>query len=52
METRNASQLASVQEDYVFVRPGMTAREIVQAVRNLRGVCLTSVSMRDSGQSD
>lgn len=30
----------------------MTPREIVQAVRNLRGVCLMSVSMRDAGQSD
>ncbi|MCX7790663.1 MAG: biotin/lipoyl-binding protein [Chloroflexaceae bacterium] len=52
METSTASPLASVQEDYIFVRPGMTAREIVQAVRNLQGVCLTSVSMRDAGQSD
>jgi pyruvate carboxylase len=30
----------------------MTAAEIVRAVRELNGVCLTSVSMRDSGQSD
>lgn len=53
METGNvAAQPAGAQEDYIFVRPGMTAREIVQAVRNLQGVCLTSVSMRDSGQSD
>ncbi|ABU59014.1 biotin/lipoyl-containing protein [Roseiflexus castenholzii] len=52
METGHASQVASVQDDDVFVRPGMTAREIVQAVRNLKGVCLTSVSMRDAGQSD
>lgn len=35
-----------------FVRPGMTPREIVSAVRNLPGVCLTSVGMRDAGQSD
>jgi pyruvate carboxylase len=40
------------QGEHAFVRPGMTAREIVQAVRALDGVCLTSVSMRDSGQSD
>ncbi|MDW8392326.1 MAG: biotin/lipoyl-containing protein [Oscillochloridaceae bacterium] len=52
MATITVSPPAAVQEDYVFVRPGMTAREIVQAVRNLQGVCLTSVSMRDSGQSD
>lgn len=38
--------------EYVFVRPGMSAREIVQAVRSLQGACFTSVSMRDSGQSD
>lgn len=36
----------------VFVRPGMSAREIVSAVRSLDGVCLTSVGMRDAGQSD
>jgi pyruvate carboxylase len=30
----------------------MTPREIVSAVRNLPGVCLTSVGMRDAGQSD
>lgn len=52
METNGTSQPASAQADYTFVRPGMSAREIVQAVRNLNGVCLTSVSMRDAGQSD
>jgi pyruvate carboxylase len=36
----------------VFVKPGMPPREIVQAVRSLDGVCLTSVGMRDAGQSD
>ena len=36
----------------VFVRPGMAAREIVKAARSLKGVCLTSVGMRDAGQSD
>jgi pyruvate carboxylase len=30
----------------------MSAREIVAAVRSLKGVCLTSVGMRDAGQSD
>jgi pyruvate carboxylase len=30
----------------------MSAREIVSAVRSLDGVCLTSVGMRDAGQSD
>ncbi|HUO76374.1 MAG TPA: biotin/lipoyl-containing protein [Thermodesulfovibrionales bacterium] len=35
-----------------FVKPGMSAREIVSAVRALRGVCFTSVGMRDAGQSD
>ncbi len=50
--TSNPSQPTSSLGEYIFVRPGMTAREIVQAVRDLPGVCLTSVSMRDSGQSD
>ncbi len=36
----------------VFVKPGMSAKEIVSAVRSLKGVCLTSVGMRDAGQSD
>jgi pyruvate carboxylase len=38
--------------DPVFVKPGMSARDIVKAVRALKGVCLTSVGMRDAGQSD
>lgn len=38
--------------DYIFVRPGMSPREIVNAVRNLRGVSFVSVGMRDAGQSD
>ncbi len=38
--------------DPVFVRPGMPPKEIVAAVRGLKGVCLTSVGMRDAGQSD
>lgn len=37
---------------YVFVSPGMSPKEIVKAVRSLDGVCLTSVGMRDAGQSD
>jgi pyruvate carboxylase len=36
----------------VFVKPGMSAKEIVNAVRSLKGVCFTSVGMRDAGQSD
>ncbi len=39
-------------EDYIFVKPGMSPREIVKAVRDLKGVCFTSVGMRDAGQSD
>lgn len=38
--------------DTVFVKPGMSPKEIVAAVRALKGVCLTSVGMRDAGQSD
>lgn len=49
MATSTLSQPAG---GYTFVRPGMSAREIVRAVRELDGVCLTSVSMRDAGQSD
>ena len=40
------------EKDYIFVKPGMSAREIVKAVRDLNGVCFTSVGMRDAGQSD
>lgn len=36
----------------VFARPGMSPQEIVSSVRSLKGVCLTSVGMRDAGQSD
>src|SRR5512146_756866 len=39
-------------DDIVFVRPGMSPKEIVKAVRSLNGVCFTSVGMRDAGQSD
>jgi pyruvate carboxylase len=35
-----------------FARPGMAPREIVAALRDLPGVALTSVGMRDAGQSD
>jgi pyruvate carboxylase len=38
--------------DSVFVKPGMSPKEIIAAVRSLKGVCLTSVGMRDAGQSD
>ncbi len=36
----------------IFVQPGMTPKEIVKTIRALSGVCLTSVGMRDAGQSD
>jgi pyruvate carboxylase len=38
--------------DSIFVRPGMTPKEIVKTIRALSGVCFTSVGMRDAGQSD
>ncbi|NLM52990.1 MAG: biotin attachment protein [Firmicutes bacterium] len=38
--------------DYIFVTPEMSPREIVAKVRALPGVCLTSTGMRDAGQSD
>ncbi|MCS7150159.1 MAG: biotin/lipoyl-containing protein [Caldimicrobium sp.] len=37
---------------YVFVKPGMSPKEIVQRVRDLPGVAFVSVGMRDAGQSD
>lgn len=42
----------STQKDYIFVKPRMSPKEIINAVRNLQGVCFTSVGMRDAGQSD
>jgi len=39
-------------KDYIFVQPGMTPGEIVSKVRSLKGVCLTTTSLRDAGQSD
>ncbi|HQP55130.1 MAG TPA: biotin/lipoyl-binding protein [Syntrophorhabdus sp.] len=38
--------------DRAFVRPGMSAHEIVQKVRESKEVFLTSTAMRDAGQSD
>jgi pyruvate carboxylase len=40
------------KESYIFARPGMSPKEIVRALRGLKGVCFTSVGMRDAGQSD
>ncbi len=37
---------------YGFVKPGMSAHEIVQKVQNSQEVFLTSTAMRDAGQSD
>ncbi|MFN3740240.1 MAG: biotin/lipoyl-containing protein [Thermodesulfovibrionales bacterium] len=39
-------------KEYVFVRPGMSPREIVKALKDLGKVCFVSVGMRDAGQSD
>jgi pyruvate carboxylase len=44
--------MANNKNGYIFVKPGMTPAEIVKAVNSLRGVCFTSVGMRDAGQSD
>jgi hypothetical protein len=35
-----------------IVRPGMSPKEIVKALRELDGVIFTSTGMRDAGQSD
>ncbi len=40
------------KKDLIFVKPGMSPGQIVKKVRSLKGVCLTSVGMRDAGQSD
>ncbi len=37
---------------FVYARPGMAPKEIVQKVRDLEGVGITSTGMRDAGQSD
>lgn len=39
-------------DNVIFVKPGMSPKEIVKALRSLKGVCFTSVGMRDAGQSD
>lgn len=39
-------------EEFAFVRPGMSPKEIVKKLRSLKGVCFTSTGMRDAGQSD
>ncbi len=44
--------MAPKKNNTIFVKPGMSPKEIVKAVRSLDGVCLTSVGMRDAGQSD
>jgi pyruvate carboxylase len=44
--------MARKKNDHIFVKPGMSPKDIVQAVRSLEGVCFTSVGMRDAGQSD
>ncbi len=38
--------------NFVFVKPGMSPKEIVSSLRELDGVCFTSTGMRDAGQSD
>ena len=45
-------QAQNTDKKTIFVKPGMSPKEIVKAVRLLPGVCLTSVGMRDAGQSD
>jgi pyruvate carboxylase len=44
--------MAAKRDDIIFVKPGMSAKEIVKAMRSINGVCFTSVGMRDAGQSD
>ncbi len=37
---------------YSIFKPGLSPKILVDKVRDLEGVCLTSTSMRDAGQSD
>jgi pyruvate carboxylase len=46
------SIFVKMENNYIFVKPGMSPGEIIKAVRGLKGVCFTSVGMRDAGQSD
>ncbi|AIS51230.1 pyruvate carboxylase Pyc [Thermoanaerobacter kivui] len=48
----NNQKTENNQNSWIFVRPGISPREIVQKVRELPGVCFVSVGMRDAGQSD
>lgn len=52
MDVDRIGLMAKIKDNYIFVKPGMSPREIVKAVRSLKGVCFTSVGMRDAGQSD
>ena len=38
--------------NYIFAEPGMEPKKIIKNIRDLEGVCFTSTSMRDAGQSD
>jgi len=51
MDVRGGKKMAR-ESNFTFVKPGMTPKGIVKAVRSLKGVCFTSVGMRDAGQSD
>jgi pyruvate carboxylase len=44
--------MAVKSNEIIFVKPGMSPKEIVSAIRSISGVCFTSVGMRDAGQSD
>ncbi|RJR14542.1 MAG: biotin attachment protein [Nitrospiraceae bacterium] len=46
-------QVTGTESDkYVIVKPGMTPKEIVEAIRSNPKVFMTSTGMRDAGQSD
>lgn len=52
VENPGNRQKAIGMKNNIFVKPGMSSKDIVGAVRSLKGVCFTSVGMRDAGQSD
>jgi len=41
-----------MKKSMIVVKPGMSPKKIVKAVRALKGVAFTSTGMRDAGQSD
>ncbi|MBI3592528.1 MAG: biotin attachment protein [Nitrospirae bacterium] len=52
MTEHTAQNADKKSQNSVFIKPGMSPREIIKAARSVSGVLLTSTGMRDAGQSD